>query len=68
MIEINVQELFKKFAKKTAEHLMLSCEQTGEEDSRGDLDREANTVLQRYFSQFSQVKTEEDLKKLNQLS
>ena len=43
---------------------MLSC---GEE-SRGDLDREANTILQRYFSQFGQVKTEEDLKKLNQLS
>lgn len=58
-VYIHLQDLFKKFAKKMAEQVMKYSD-----SGKAELDREIKKMLQKYFTQFGQVSTEEDLNHL----
>lgn len=59
---VHVQVLFKKFAKRVAEHVLVVWDSL-----KSELDKEIKDILQVYFVKYKQVTTETDLVNLDRL-
>ena len=58
-----MQELFKKFAKRVSEHLMVNAGDL----QRSSIEAEAETLLVDYFKRFGKFSSENDFKKLDNI-